>query len=668
MSSAAPKTLHPSPDRIGRYEVLGLLGSGGMANVWLGRLRAGQSFERLVAIKVLHPHLAEDEVFAQMFEDEARVAARLHHPNVVPILELGGGAPEDPSPRQLYLVMDYIEGDTLAAVQSVASRARRGIPLGIVLRVVLDALGGLDAAHHLTGPDGKPLNLVHRDVSPQNILVGSDGVARLTDFGIARADGVRSTTRAGALKGKAAFMAPEQLTNEPLDHRADVFAMGVTLWEAIGLRRMFPERADLGSFTSVSREPYQALQGFVQDVPEALDAICATAVSPQPRNRFASAGAMLEAIERDLRAHLASHREVARLMAAVAAPKVRRERALILAANAPPKPTPSDPPLDPEPALLGAASAPQGMDPAPEASELPAPLAVTVVAVPEASVTEERASIPSPESVLESRVRPPAPVARDLDGEGGTLVHPRATLAPPGGRGWRPPSPAHGTGRPPQEVKKRPTTLPPGFLARAPVATPPSGTSRLRAPTRPPLPSPTPTLPSSAPPAAPKRTEPAFLPRRISSAPPEPTNPAVHTPASATAAPPAGPAAHPPASPAPPAPFELRASGPSQEPEPIPLVAQVPTLAVLEAEIPVEDEPEAPASLLDLEAPLKVPALGPPDPVQLTLEAVGYSAPAREVRSEPPEDDGSFKVGLLLGVGVSLLVGLVLLLPRLLGP
>jgi serine/threonine-protein kinase len=252
MPSRSPKPLHPTPERIGRYEVLGLLGSGGMANVWLGRLRTGQSFERLVAIKVLHPHLAEDEVFAQMFEDEARVAARLHHPNVVPILELGGSAAEEPPPRSLFLVMDYIEGDTLAAVQAVASRARRGIPLGIVLRVVLDALGGLDAAHGLTGPDGKPLHLVHRDVSPQNILVGSDGVARLTDFGIARADGVRSTTRAGALKGKAAFMAPEQLVGDPVDHRADVFAMGVTLWEAIALRRMFPERTDLTLSPAVS--------------------------------------------------------------------------------------------------------------------------------------------------------------------------------------------------------------------------------------------------------------------------------------------------------------------------------------------------------------------------------------------------------------------------------
>ena len=175
-----------------------------MATVFLGRILGVGGFQRFVAIKRLHPHLASEQEFVEMFLDEARLAASIHHPNVVPILEVGT------SDRGYYLVMEYIEGDTLARLLARAATSRERIPVPIVIRIVLDTLAGLHAAHELKDDNGQLLELVHRDVSPQNILVGVDGIARITDFGVARAATRLSSTRAGQLKGKLAYMAPEQ--------------------------------------------------------------------------------------------------------------------------------------------------------------------------------------------------------------------------------------------------------------------------------------------------------------------------------------------------------------------------------------------------------------------------------------------------------------------------
>ncbi|MBK8697822.1 MAG: protein kinase [Deltaproteobacteria bacterium] len=221
---------------MGRHELLAELGRGGMASVYLARGFGSAGFERLAAVKLLHRNLCADQDFVEMFLDEARVAARLHHPNATAIIDVGAEGP------QLYMVMDYVEGDTLHAVQCAATALRRAVPLGIALRVVLDALAGLDAAHELRGPDGESLGLIHRDATPHNILIGVDGAARLVDFGIARAAGRIGVTSVGVLKGKLPFMAPEQIRGRAVDRRADVFSMGVTLWETIALRRCFPSR------------------------------------------------------------------------------------------------------------------------------------------------------------------------------------------------------------------------------------------------------------------------------------------------------------------------------------------------------------------------------------------------------------------------------------------
>lgn len=325
-------SLLPSDEltHVGRYELIMPLGKGGMAHVYLARNVGSAGFQRLAAIKVMHRNLAANDEFVEMFLDEARVAACIHHPNVVPIIDLGIEG------DQLYMVMDYVEGDTLAAVQRTAISLGRMIPIGIVLRMALDALAGLEAAHNLLGPDGQPLNVIHRDVSPQNILVGSDGASRLVDFGIARAEGRIGLTSAGILKGKAPFMAPEQLEGRPIDRRADVFSMGVTLWETLALRRCLPSRAQRDFMHRSFKAPYRPLRAFVATIPAELDAICARALAYLPQERFLSAAEFADAIEQSFRADIATHREVGQFMQAVAADKISRERESIRAASAHP--------------------------------------------------------------------------------------------------------------------------------------------------------------------------------------------------------------------------------------------------------------------------------------------------------------------------------------------
>lgn len=319
-TAAAPMKVSPHdvelPARIGRFEVLMRLGMGGMATVLLARAVGEAGFQRLVALKVLHPHLLAEQDFLSMFLDEARVAARIHHPNVVAIHDLGVDG------SQMYTVMDYVPGDTLAAAQQAAIRLRRGLPLPIVLRVTLDALHGLDAAHELTDASGRSLNVVHRDVTPHNVILGVDGVSRVTDFGIAKAESRLSFTDVGTLKGKAPYMAPEQFSARRVDRRADIFSMAITLWEAIALRRCLP--ADLAQ--GARRPPYRPLATILPRVPPALDAVIARALRPDPNERWRTAGEFADAIERPLRDFVATHREVAAFVRAFAGPKVDRER------------------------------------------------------------------------------------------------------------------------------------------------------------------------------------------------------------------------------------------------------------------------------------------------------------------------------------------------------
>lgn len=275
-----------------RYELIAELATGGMARVYLARLGGLAGFQRLFAIKHLHPYLHGDQQFVQMFLDEARLAAGIHHPHVVSILEVGAG--DD----GYYLVMEYVEGDTLARLLARASSAGHvTIPIGISVRIFLHVLEGLEAAHNLTDGQGRPLEIVHRDVSPQNILVGVDGITRLTDFGVARAATRLNATRAGQLKGKLAYMAPEQARSELVDRRTDVFAAGVVLWEALSMRRLFRGNSDVETLNRVLFEPIPRVREVNPAVPPALDDVVAKALQRLSHERFPSCAAFADAIE-----------------------------------------------------------------------------------------------------------------------------------------------------------------------------------------------------------------------------------------------------------------------------------------------------------------------------------------------------------------------------------
>jgi serine/threonine-protein kinase len=295
--------------RLDRYELIAELAAGGMATVYLARIGGAGGFQRFVAIKRLHPHLAHEQEFVEMFLDEARLAASIHHPNVVPILEVGESA------VGYYLVMEYVEGDTLWNLRAASGVLPAGrLDPRFVLRVMVDALLGLHAAHELRDERGQPVNLVHRDVSPQNILVGADGSARIADFGVAKASTRLSSTRSGEIKGKMAYMAPEQIQGDAaLDRRADIFAMGIVLWEALANRHLFLGANDAVTMHRVLHEEIPTLASAEPTLPLALSFVLARALDRDPARRFPTCLAMAEAIEQSVAGALtlASGREVA---------------------------------------------------------------------------------------------------------------------------------------------------------------------------------------------------------------------------------------------------------------------------------------------------------------------------------------------------------------------
>ena len=277
--------------RVGRYEALRPIASGGMATVYLGRAEGARGFERQVAIKAMHPHLAEDPEFVTMFLDEARMAANIRHPNVVPTLDV---AEEH---GQLFLIMEYVEGLSLHGLTRELRKQGRVVPLPIALRIALDMLAGLHAAHELTAEGGLPMKLIHRDVSPHNVLVGSDGVSRIMDFGIARAE-IRITATQGAqVKGKTAYMAPEQIRAEPIDRRCDVYAAGIVTWELLTGSPLF--RADNEGtllnlvLNGASRRPSEINSA----VPSEIDAVCMSALALSPHERCATAADFADGLE-----------------------------------------------------------------------------------------------------------------------------------------------------------------------------------------------------------------------------------------------------------------------------------------------------------------------------------------------------------------------------------
>jgi serine/threonine protein kinase len=277
--------------RGGRYETLREIASGGMAKVHLGRALGAGGFERLVAIKAMHPHLAGEQEFVDMFLDEARLAARIRHPNVVGTIDVQQDA------EGIFLVMEYVEGPPLSAILKERRRVGDRVPIEVSLRIFLDVLAGLQAAHDLAGGDGAPLQLVHRDVSPQNILVGVDGIARITDFGIARAESRLSSTQGNQVKGKVPYMAPEQVQGLPIDRRTDVYAAGAVLWELLTGERLVRGENVAECIRKIMSGPPRSPLEVNPRVAEPLSEACQKALRPSPDERFATAAAFAEAIE-----------------------------------------------------------------------------------------------------------------------------------------------------------------------------------------------------------------------------------------------------------------------------------------------------------------------------------------------------------------------------------
>jgi serine/threonine-protein kinase len=375
--------------RLGRYETLRTIASGGMAMVHLGRALGAGGFERFVAIKVMHPHLATDPDFVAMFLDEARLAARVRHPNVVATIDVQ----EDP----LFLVMEYIEGPSLFEIMRQMFKARARVPLSVTLRIFVDTLAGLHAAHDLMGADGAPLLLVHRDVSPQNVLVGTDGITRITDFGVARAESRLSTTRGGQLKGKIAYMAPEQILSEPVDRRSDLYAAGVVLWEMLTGHRLFRGDNDGALVAQVLSGVKRSPREICPAVPEAIDRACMRALRNGLTDRYSTAGDFSDALEdaaREAGVNVASPRVVATFIKELAVHKGLEDW---------PAPPPSQPGAGSSPRSLRGANTPEssagGADSSPRST--PSNAQIAPPAGPPAGVASSK------ETVRPGAPRPP---------------------------------------------------------------------------------------------------------------------------------------------------------------------------------------------------------------------------------------------------------------------
>ncbi|WP_437735708.1 serine/threonine-protein kinase [Sorangium sp. So ce1335] len=291
---SAPAELGPGAV-LGRYELLLPIAAGGMAMVWAARLKGTRGFQKIVAVKTMLPQLSEDDQFERMFLLEASLASQIRHPHAVEILDLGE------QDGVLFIAMEWIDGVPLSQVMKAAKR-RNGIPIPIAVRIVTQACAGLHAAHELKDKSGKLVGLVHRDISPQNILVTYNGMAKVVDFGVAKATAFNdSTTRAGQLKGKVSYTAPEAVRGDAIDRRVDVFAMGIVLYAlTTGNHPFRRENEGATLFAISSPDPVIAPRAFQPDYPPLLDAVLMRALEKERDQRYATASELQRALERAL--------------------------------------------------------------------------------------------------------------------------------------------------------------------------------------------------------------------------------------------------------------------------------------------------------------------------------------------------------------------------------
>ncbi len=324
-AGTGPAIAASAQGQVGRYELLLEIAAGGMATVYVGRQHGAGGFERLVAIKRMHPHIGAMPELCAAFMDEARIASLIRHPNVVNVHDVHDAEGEH------LLVMDYVDGASLANVMRAARKREERLSRPAVIRILIDALSGLHAAHELTTFDGTPLGVVHRDATPHNILLGTDGTVRITDFGIAKAAERTVHTATGLAKGKFRYMAPEQARGRAIDRRVDVFAMGIVAWELFIGERLFQAEADAQVLLEITEGNYRRPSSVDRNFPADLDRIVMKALAPSANDRYPTAAAFAEALDGWGREHseLVSSAEIARLLHEFCgAPIVARRRSL----------------------------------------------------------------------------------------------------------------------------------------------------------------------------------------------------------------------------------------------------------------------------------------------------------------------------------------------------
>lgn len=284
-----------TPEIVGGYQITQLLAAGGMAEIFLARKVGPGGFEKRVVLKKIAKKLLGDREIEAMFLDEARVQALLDHPHVVQIHDMGVDK------GSYWIAMEFVSGATLRWVIDNANAVGRPVPIGHALRILADVCNGLHYAHELTDHRGRPLGLIHRDISPVNVLVSRSGCAKLCDFGVAKSRLQSVMTRVGIVKGKFRYMAPEQVNAAPLDRRADVFAVGAVTWEILAGRRLFDQQPEDLVVEAIRNGDYPSVRDFRPEVPRPLDRVLRKALDPDPDRRFASARDLQLALEEILR-------------------------------------------------------------------------------------------------------------------------------------------------------------------------------------------------------------------------------------------------------------------------------------------------------------------------------------------------------------------------------
>jgi serine/threonine protein kinase len=372
-----------APEKIGRYQLCFELASGGMASVYLARAEGTPGFQKLVALKRIHSHLADEKDYVEMFLDEARIASRITHANVCSVFDFGEAEGE------YFIAMEYLVGEPLSRVHRrvVADADQRSSPLlpARMARVIAQACEGLHAAHELQDSDGESLHVVHRDVSAENLFVTYNGATQVVDFGIAHARQRVHHTEAGQVKGTFPYMAPEQMTAAVVDRRVDIWALGAVLWELLTLRRLFLRDTDVDTMYAVLSGEIRPPSDYRSDVPTELDEIVLKALQRNPEERWRSAREMGKALHRFLanQEELVGPAELAEWMAELFPNGESRKRQLMGIARTTDTSIASDPPHRPgdKSGRRGMQIPPTSGRRIPAAPPLPASLLVMVIGV-----------------------------------------------------------------------------------------------------------------------------------------------------------------------------------------------------------------------------------------------------------------------------------------------